>query len=289
MRRRRQPVAPTAEGGLSPGLLRCTRAASHGRAEAKEPLRWWCRRSSSFGSSRLPRHAHFQDAGARRAPRSDNRDRARRFLRSAAAARRSRRRRPQHGCSAAHSVGTERACANASVSTISGAEIEEEIERRPAARPVDAGLHGGARRHPYRGDPAAAQPRRQSGRSPARTSGSPIATTSVSANSVSKPRQYSSYVSAYASERTDFDIDAQRRVVSLGNAGDVGEAVEVRAHHHRNEGDRHSELPAARSLLVDHSPVAGAALRVVLDLVWMIKREFDVLEGDDLCIAKHLD
>jgi len=39
--------------------------------------------------------------------------------------------------------------------------IEQQVERRAAARPIDAELHRGARRDAHRSEPAAAEPGRQ--------------------------------------------------------------------------------------------------------------------------------
>ena len=77
--------------------------------------------------------------------------------------------------------GKARTAAKGAVSTIPLPTFAQGVETLAGAAPVDAGLDGGAGRHPHRTDPA---PARRAGRpAMARTSGSPMAITSVCANS----------------------------------------------------------------------------------------------------------
>ncbi len=82
------------------------------------------------------------------------------------------------------------------------------------------------------------------------------------------------------------DVDPQRRVIALGNCGDIGEAVEIRLHHDGDEGNGDAEAPAPGSLLVQKPPIARAALVVLLGLGRIIEREFDILEGGQLRIRE---
>src|SRR5262249_16740825 len=156
------------------------------------------------------------------------------------------------------------------------------------SRPVDAGLGGAARRHAKGADAAAARTLWETGHSAHQrlADGDGIGCGKERAEPC--PILFIGEREGVGADRL-INIDAKRRTKAAGDSGYLRQAEMVRLHHHGDEGDWHAEPNAARRLLVDEPPIAGAALPILLGLRRVVERKFDVLEHLELFILEQRD